>query len=58
MGEKIFDEYWINQGVLQVPDPKQAGSFKNLTRLTEFLDFKGIEVGKINSMKSKRKNKK
>ncbi len=27
-GEKTFDEYWINQGVLKVPDPKKKGNFK------------------------------
>ncbi|PID63703.1 MAG: restriction endonuclease [Gammaproteobacteria bacterium] len=58
LGEEIFDEYWINQGVLQVPDPKKEGSFKKLTKLTEFLEFKGIDTHKINLVKPKRKNKK
>lgn len=30
IGEEIFDECWINQGVLQVPDPKKPGKFKKL----------------------------
>lgn len=58
LGEKVFDEYWINQGVLKVPDPKKAGNFKKLTKLTEFLEFKGMSTDKINPMKPKRKNKK
>lgn len=58
LGEKLFDEYWINQGVLKVPDPKKAGNFKKLTKLTEFLEFKGMSSDKINPMKPKRKNKK
>lgn len=58
LGEKVFDEYWINQGVLKVPDPKQTGNFKKLTKLTEFLEFKGMSSDKINPMKPKRKNKK
>ncbi len=58
LGEKIFDEYWINQGVLQVPDTKQQGKFKKLTKLTEFLEFKGIGIEKINPIKPKRKSKK
>ena len=58
LGEKIFDEYWINQGVLKVPDPKKAGNFKKLTKLTEFLEFKGIKSDKINPVRPKRKNKK
>lgn len=58
LGEKVFDEYWINQGVLKVPDPKKSGNFKKLTKLTEFLEFKGMSSDKINPMKPKRKNKK
>ncbi len=58
LGEEIFDEYWINQGVLKVPDSKQPGNFKKLTSLKEFLDFKSISKDKINLMKPKRKNKK
>jgi hypothetical protein len=58
LGEKIFDEYWINQGVLQVPDEKKVGNFKKLTKLTEFLEFKGMDSDKINPVRPKRKNKK
>ncbi|MFP6105396.1 type II restriction endonuclease [Helicobacter pylori] len=29
LGEQIFDEYWINQGMLMIPDLKNQGSFKN-----------------------------
>lgn len=57
LGEKVFDEYWINQEILKVPDSKKAGNFKKLTNLSEFLEFKGINPDKINPMKSKRKNK-
>lgn len=56
LGESIFDEYWINQGVLQVPNPKKKGQFKKLTKLTEFLEFKGIGTELINHPKSKRRN--
>lgn len=58
LGEHIFDEYWINQGVLQVPDEKKKGNFKKLTKLSEFLDFKGLNKELINSPKPKRKTKK
>lgn len=58
LGEKIFDEYWINHGVLKVPDPKKVGNFKKLTKLTEFLEFKGMDAAKINTVRPKRKNKK
>ncbi len=57
LGEEIFDEYWINQGVLKVSDPKKNGNFKKLTKLSEFLEFKGIDTGKINPTKPKVKNK-
>lgn len=57
LGEQVFDEYWINQGVLQVPDPKKQGQFKKLTKLTEFLEFKGMGTDLINAPKPKRKNK-
>jgi hypothetical protein len=58
LGENVFDEYWINQGVLKVPDPKENGNYKKLTKLTEFLKFKGIDISMINAVKPKRKNKK
>lgn len=57
LGEKMFDEYWINQGFLKVPDPKNEGNFKKLTKLTEFLEFKGMETDKTNPVRPKRKNK-
>lgn len=58
LGEKVFDEYWINQGVLKVPDPKKKGNFKKLTKLYDFLEFKGMNTTLINSPRPKRKNKK
>lgn len=58
LGEDIFDEYWINQGALQVSDVRKEGQYKKLTKLTEFLNFKGIDCNLINHQKPKRKNKK
>lgn len=57
LGEKIFDEYWINQGVLKVLDSTNPGNYKKLTKLTEFLEFKGMSVDKINPVRPKKKNK-
>jgi hypothetical protein len=57
LGENIFDEYWINQNVLQVPDPKNKGNFKKLTKLSEFLEFKGMDTSLINPPKPKKKNR-
>lgn len=58
LGENVFDEYWINYGVLKVPDLKIAGNYKKLSNLAEFLKFKGISTDKINPTRPKRKNKK
>jgi len=58
LGEQFFDDYWVNQGVLQVPNPKKKGKYKKLTKLKEFLEFKGMDTDKINPPKPKRKNKK
>jgi len=57
LGEAIFDEYWINQGVLQVPDPAKPDKFKKLTKLSEFLKFKGMDANLINKPKPRRKDK-
>lgn len=48
LGENIFDEYWINQGILTVPNPKEIGKFKKLTNLDEFLKFKNMDCNLIN----------
>lgn len=58
LGEAVFDEYWINQNVLQVPDPKSPDKFKKLTKLSEYLDFKGMSAELINKPKPRRKAKK
>ncbi len=57
LGEEMFDEYWINQGRLQVPNPKKPGEFKKLTKLVEFLNFRGRDTSLINHPRPKRKNK-
>lgn len=66
LGEDIFDQYWMNQGVMNVPNPKKGTvrkngkvepDFKKLTKLSEFLDFKSMDKGLINHPKPKRKNK-
>ncbi len=55
LDEEIFDEFWVNQGVLRVPDPNKAGQYKKLTRLSEFLTFKGMDTNLVNTPKPKRK---
>jgi len=58
LGEKVFDDYWINQGVLQVPKANSEGEYKKLTKLSEFLEFTGKDVSLINTQKTKKKTKK
>lgn len=53
LGEKIFDEYWTNRLSLKVPDSRNQGKLKELTRLSEFLEFKKMDKSLINSPKTK-----
>lgn len=39
LGEDWFDEYWMNYGKITIMG--KAGKQKNITKLTEFLEFKG-----------------
>jgi hypothetical protein len=56
LGEKIFDDYWTNYGQIMVPSKK--GGTKKLTKLEEYLEYRGMDSSKINSRRSKRKTKK
>ena len=58
LGEKVFDDYWMNQGVLRVPKENHEGEYKKLTKLSEFLKFTGKSTKLINPVRSKKKNKK
>lgn len=58
LGKSIFDEYWMNQGILQIPDLKDPQKFKKLTKLSEYLIFKGMDTELINKSKSRRKARK
>lgn len=39
LGEKWFDDYWMNYGKIKIEDEK--GQIKNITSLEEFLKYKG-----------------
>lgn len=58
LGEQVFDNYWINQGILQVPKSNSTTEYKKLTKLTEFLKFTGKDLSLINQPKPKKKTKK
>ena len=53
IGGSVFDEYWTERGILDVIDLKNGGS-KKLTKLIEFLKYKGWDESLINKQKSKR----
>ncbi|MFB1343046.1 hypothetical protein ACEWYY_04590 [Helicobacter pylori] len=39
-----------------IPDLKNQGSFKKLTKLADSLEFKGIDIQKINPVKNRSKS--
>jgi hypothetical protein len=57
LGEGVFDDYWINQGVLRVPKTESEGEYKKLTKLSEFLQFTGGDLDSVNPTRPKRKNR-
>ncbi len=53
LGEKIFDDYWMNYGKIIVKD--KNNNEKKITSLEEFLNYKNIDVNKINPKAKKKK---
>jgi len=43
LGEDMFDAFWINQGMLRVPDKNNRRNYKLLTKIEEYLDFKRLQ---------------
>jgi hypothetical protein len=56
LGEKWFDEYWINYGKIQITTP--AGKIKKITSLRDYLIYRGKNVKFANPIvrKPSRKN--
>ncbi|MGA7193868.1 MAG: EcoRV family type II restriction endonuclease [Anaerolineales bacterium] len=56
LGEKWFDDYWMNYGKIQITTP--SGKVKKITLLKEFLSYRGKNVKLANPMirKPARKN--
>jgi hypothetical protein len=46
LGEKWFDDYWMNYGKITIEDDK--GASKKITKLSEFLKYKGMNSDLIN----------
>lgn len=47
LGEKWFDDYWMNVGKITIPDPKKQGATKKISTLEEFVTYRGGDVSKI-----------
>ncbi len=45
LGEDWFDDYWMNYGKITIPDDQ--GKTKKITRLDDFVRYRGGEVGLI-----------
>lgn len=64
LGEKWFDEYWIDFDKIDQKDEKgkpvltPKGKIKKITNLKDYLNYRGENISKINSVRPKRKNKK
>lgn len=46
LGEAWFDEYWMNYGKIQISDVKKGG-FKKITKLAEFVEYRGGDASLI-----------
>ncbi|MBV7270537.1 EcoRV family type II restriction endonuclease [Winogradskyella luteola] len=64
LGEKWFDEYWIDHGKIDQKDEKgkpiltPKGKIKKITSLKTYLKYRGEDISKIYPVRPKRKNKK
>jgi hypothetical protein len=56
LGEEWFDEYWMNYGKITIKS--KTGKQKKLTKLTEFLEFKGKDPSLANPCIRTNKKKK
>lgn len=54
LGEKVFDDYWMNYGKITITDIDNKE--KKIKNLKDFLNFKGIDINKINNSTKNRKN--
>ena len=52
-GEKLFDNYWMNFGKIEIPDTK--GKNKKLSSFSDYLRFRGLSENLNNPKASKRK---
>lgn len=55
LGEKWFDEYWMNYGKIRIPT--KDGKTKLLSKLTEYLEYRGMDP-KLAYPKTQRRRRK
>ncbi len=53
LGEKVFDDYWMNYGKILITD--NNGKQRKISTLKDFLIYRGLDTQKINAKRSKRK---
>lgn len=51
LGERWFDDYWMNYGLIQAPDGH--GGFAKITKLRDFVAYRGGDLSLINPRRSK-----
>ena len=54
LGEAVFDDYWMNYGKITIIG--EDGKQKKITKLKQFLEYRGLDVNLIN-LKASRKKK-
>lgn len=55
LGEEVFDDYWINYG--KIITLNSTGNTKKISKLKDFLIYRGIDAKKINAKRTKRKRR-
>lgn len=55
LGEEVFDDYWINYGKITVID--DTGKERKITKLKDFLEYKGLDTSSINPRARRKRNK-
>ncbi|MGI9034519.1 MAG: type II restriction endonuclease [Pyrinomonadaceae bacterium] len=52
LGEEVFDDYWMNYGKITLIS--EDGKPKKITKLKQFLEYRGLDVDLINSRASRK----
>jgi hypothetical protein len=55
LGEEMFDDYWMNYGKITIVD--KDGKERKITRLRDFLEYKGLDPDLVNPRTRKHRGK-